>query len=141
MWDYAITVQSEKQGVFPLPAAPLFLRLFFFCNNRASEGYQGEKEPKGRRGNPALLDWTNPALWYVFCFAHLKCVLQGLKGNASFAAREREGGFGRSLVCSKPEQMVIVFSLFLMVCFICTAGSSVLALRAPHWPDGNKPQQ
>lgn len=32
---------------------------------RASEGYQGEKEPKGRRGNPALLDWTNPALWEI----------------------------------------------------------------------------
>lgn len=74
--------------MFPLPATPLFLILFSFCNNRASEGYQGEKEPKGRRGNLALPDWTNPALWYVFCFAHLKRVLQGLKGVAALQPEE-----------------------------------------------------
>lgn len=135
MWDSARAVRL-KAKVFPL----LFL-IFSCCANRVSEEYQGEKEPKGRRGNQALPDWISLVLWYVFYFTHPKHTLPGLKRRRSFAARERERGFGSSLFCSKSEQMVIVFSLFLMVCFICTAGSSLLAVRAPHWPDGSKPQQ
>lgn len=119
---------------------PLFFLIFSCCANRVSEEYRGEKEPKGRRGNPALPDWISLVPWYVSSFTHPKRAVVG-RGRG-FAAREREReGLVVLHFRSKSEQMVIVFSLFLMVCFICAAGSSLLAVRAPLWPDGNKPQQ
>lgn len=45
--------------------------------------------------------------------------LLGLKRRHSFAAREKQGRLGISLIYSKSEQMVIVFSLFVMVYLHC----------------------
>lgn len=89
------------------------------CADRVNEEYQGEKGPKDRRGNQALPDWISLVLWYVFDFTPPKHKLPGLKKRHSFAARKKQGGFGSSLFCSKSEQMVIVFSLFVMVYLHC----------------------
>lgn len=89
------------------------------CADRVNEEYQGEKGPKDRRGNQALPDWISLVPWYVFHFIHPKHGLPGLKRSHSFAAREKEGGFGSSLFCSKSEQMVIVLSLFILVYLHC----------------------
>lgn len=45
---------------------PLLILIISCCANRVSEEYRGEKEPKVRRGNQALLDWISLVPWYVF---------------------------------------------------------------------------
>lgn len=142
-WNVGLCNNCAKwktRCVFPA-SRPSVPETIFLLQQQGERGIPGRKGAKGQKGEPGPpgLDQPCPVVRLLLCSSEV-CVT-GTERECSFAAREREGGFGRSLVCSKSEQMVIVFSLFLMVCFICTAGSSVLALRAPHWPDGNKPQQ
>lgn len=132
-WHSASAVRHEEKVFLPL-APDMFL-----CADRVNEEYQGEKGPKDRRGNRALPDWISLVLWYVFHFSHPKHGLPGLTRRHSSAAREEQGGFGSSLFCSKSEQMVIVFSLFVMVYLHCW--KFIACCKALLWPDGSKPQQ